>query len=105
MLACVSALWGDPPNRVGRLNFLSGTVSFHPESVDEWAPATLNYPLTIGDHLWTDQDGQAEVHVGSTAIRACLEHRDFLPEPERPDNPDSSLDGILEPATSSPGSR
>ena len=69
MLACVSALWGDPPDRVGRLNYLSGSVSFHPESVDEWAPATLNYPLTIGDHLWTDQDGQAEVHVGSTAIR------------------------------------
>ena len=68
-LACLSALWGDPPNRVGRLNFLSGTVSFHQESVEEWAPATLNYPLTIGDHLWTDQDGQAEVHVGSTAIR------------------------------------
>jgi hypothetical protein len=67
--ACVSSLWGDPPNRVGRLNFVSGTVSFHPESVNEWAPATLNYPLTIGDHLWTDQDGQAEVHVGSTAIR------------------------------------
>jgi len=68
-LACVSALYGDPPDRVGRLNLVSGTVSFHQESVDEWAPAALNYPLTIGDHLWTDQDGQAEVHVGSTAIR------------------------------------
>ena len=68
-LASVTALWGDPPDRVGRLNLLNGTVSFHPESVEEWAPATLNYPLTIGDHLWTDQDGQAEVHVGSTAIR------------------------------------
>ena len=68
-LARVTALWGDPPDRVGRLNLLNGTVSFHPESVEEWAPATLNYPMTIGDHLWTDQDGQAEVHVGSTAIR------------------------------------
>ena len=69
MVACVPALWGDPPDRVGRLNLVSGTVSYHPESLEEWAPATLNYPLTIGDHLWTDQDGQAEVHVGSTAIR------------------------------------
>ena len=67
--AGISTLWGDPPNRVGRLNYISGTVSFHPESVEDWAPATLNYPLTIGDNLWTDQDGQAEVHVGSTAIR------------------------------------
>ena len=69
MLVGVTTLWGDPPDRVGRLNLVSGTVSFHPESVEEWAPATLNYPLTIGDHLWTDQDGRAEVHVGSTAIR------------------------------------
>ncbi len=69
MLACAPALWSDPPDRVGRLNFVSGTVSFHEDSVDQWAPATLNYPLTIGDHLWADQDGQAEVHIGSTAIR------------------------------------
>jgi Family of unknown function (DUF6600) len=68
-LAAVPTLWGDPPSRVGRLNYVSGAVSFHPESVNEWAPATLNYPLTIGDNLWTDQNGQAEVHVGSTAIR------------------------------------
>ncbi len=68
-LAGVSSLWGDPPGRVGRLDYLSGTVSFHPESLDEWAPAIMNYPLTIGDHLWVDQDGQAEVQVGSTAIR------------------------------------
>jgi hypothetical protein len=51
------------------VNYLSGTVSFRPESVEEWGSATLNYPLTIGDHLWTDQDGQVELHVGSTAIR------------------------------------
>ncbi len=69
LLACVPTLWADPPDRVGRLNLVSGTVSFHPESVEEWAPATQNYPLTTGDHLWTDQDGQAEVHVGSTAMR------------------------------------
>ena len=64
-----AAAVSNPPHRVGRLNYVSGTVSFHPESVNEWASATLNYPLTIGDSLWADQDGQAEVHVGSTAIR------------------------------------
>src|SRR5208337_3687263 len=71
MLGCSSLIWGDPPGRVGRLNFVSGTVSFHPESVDQWAPATLNYPFTIGDYVWTDQDGQAEIHVGSTVIRCA----------------------------------
>ncbi len=59
----------DPPSRVARLNYLSGAVSFRPGSVDDWGPATLNYPLTTGDHLWTDPGAQTEIHVGSTAVR------------------------------------
>jgi hypothetical protein len=59
----------DPPSRVARLNYLNGPVSFRPGSVDDWAPATLNYPLTTGDHLWTDPGAQTEFHIGSTAIR------------------------------------
>ena len=68
-LGGVSSVWSDPPTRVGRLSYLSGTVSYHPETVEDWAVATLNYPLTIGDSLWTDNDGEAEVQVGTTAIR------------------------------------
>jgi hypothetical protein len=60
---------GDPPSRVGRLNYLSGPVSFRPGSVEEWTAATLNYPLTTGDHLWTDEGAQTEIHIGSTAVR------------------------------------
>ena len=59
----------DPPARVARLNYQSGTVSFRPGSVEEWTAATLNYPLTEGDHLWTDAGSEAEMHVGSAAIR------------------------------------
>lgn len=59
----------DPPSRVARINFLQGPVSFRPGTVDDWTAATVNYPLTTGDHLWTDQAAQAELHVGSTAIR------------------------------------
>jgi len=59
----------DPPSRLARLNYLSGQVSFRPGAVDDWAAATLNYPLTTGDHLWTDPGAQTEMHVGSTAIR------------------------------------
>jgi len=64
-----SAVWADPPAQVGRLDLINGSVSFHPGSVDEWAPATLNYPLTAGDHLWTADGSRAEVHVRSAAIR------------------------------------
>ncbi len=59
----------DPPSRVARLNFLQGPVSFRPSGVDDWAAATLNYPLNTGDYLWADQGAQAELHLGSTAIR------------------------------------
>lgn len=60
---------GDPPSRVARLNLLLGPVSFRPGTVEDWAPATVNYPLTTGDHLWTEAGSKAELHVGSTAIR------------------------------------
>jgi hypothetical protein len=67
--AAAFAQAADPPSRVARLNYETGPVSFRPGSVDDWSAATPNYPLTTGDHLWADQGAQAEMHVGSTAIR------------------------------------
>ena len=64
-----AAGWADPPSQVGRLSLISGEVSFHPGSLDEWAPATLNYPLSAGDHLWTDSGARAEVQLLSAAVR------------------------------------
>src|SRR5215469_10980830 len=61
--------FADPPARIGRLNYLSGSVSFHPGEVDDWSPAIINVPLKTGDHLWTDINSQAELHVGSAAVR------------------------------------
>jgi hypothetical protein len=72
-ITALSAIAGDdnddPPSRVARLNFQNGAVSFRPGSIEEWTAATINYPLTSGDHLWTDAGATAEIHVGSTAIR------------------------------------
>src|SRR5213592_2072644 len=59
----------DPPGRVGRLSFVTGSVSFRPGDVDDWTDATINYPLHNGDHLWTDSDARAEITVGSSAFR------------------------------------
>jgi hypothetical protein len=67
--ALVLADAGDPPSRVARLNYQSGTVSFRPGTVEDWTAASLNYPLTTGDHLWADVGAQGEMHIGSTAIR------------------------------------
>jgi FecR protein len=59
----------DPPARVGRVSFLGGSVSLYPTGAADWAPASLNYPLTTDDALWSDTDARAEVHLGSSAIR------------------------------------
>src|SRR6267378_1567214 len=59
---------GDPSSRVARLNYLSGSVSLQPSGVDDWTPATLNYPLSTGDQLWIDTNSRAEMHIGSTTI-------------------------------------
>ncbi len=59
----------DPPSRVGRLNWLAGDVAFQPAGLDEWTTATVNYPLTTADHLFTSQDSRVEIHIGSNAIR------------------------------------
>ncbi len=59
----------DPPGRAGRLNYINGPVSFQPAGVTDWVDATINRPLTTGDHVWVGEGGQAEIHVGSTALR------------------------------------
>ncbi len=68
-LFVITPLHADPPSRVGRVSFLQGNVSFRPGDVDEWTDASLNYPLTSGDHLWTDDASRAEVEAGSQVIR------------------------------------
>ena len=67
--ASVAAAQVDPPGRVARLNYLSGQISFQPGGADEWVGAPLNRPLTTGDKLWVEQDGRAELHMGSAAFR------------------------------------
>src|SRR5580704_3465545 len=60
---------GDPPARVARLNWLAGDVSFQPAGLEDWTDATVNFPVTTGDHLVTGQASRAEMHVGPNAIR------------------------------------
>ena len=59
----------DPPGRVGRLNYINGSVSFQPAGVADWVDAYVNRPLTTGDQVWVGDGGRAEIHVGSTALR------------------------------------
>lgn len=68
-LCGASAAWADPPGRVGRVSYLSGTVSFFSDQEDGWQAARLNYPVTSQNSLWTEPGGRAEFRVGATALR------------------------------------
>lgn len=59
----------DPPDRVARLNYFTGNVSMEPAGIDQWVPADLNRPFTIGDYLYTDQGARAELHLDVAAMR------------------------------------
>ena len=63
--------FADPPARVARISFSTGAVSFRPASVDEWSTASLNYPLTIGDHVWTDTRARTELQLDTAVLRVA----------------------------------
>jgi hypothetical protein len=60
---------GDPPSRVARLSYITGKVSFEPSGEEQWSQASMNYPVTTGDRLYTDDDGRAEFETGNIAVR------------------------------------
>jgi hypothetical protein len=59
----------DPPGRVGRIGFISGTVSLHTADEPNWSPAPLNFPITSGMSLWTEPDSRTEIQIGGDEIR------------------------------------
>ena len=59
----------DPPSRVARIAYVTGTVSFEPASVDQWVAASLNYPMTTGDNLYTDNGARAVLRIGRNSIQ------------------------------------
>jgi len=59
----------DPPARVGRLSYLSGTVSFRTLDDDQWEAAVVNYPVTGGLGFWTEPSARATLQLGHGAVR------------------------------------
>lgn len=63
----------DPPGRIGRIAWLSGSGSgavslYNPETGESYS-APLNHPLTSGDVLTTGPGSQAEIQIGSMTVR------------------------------------
>lgn len=58
----------DPPSRVARLSYFDGSVSMQAGGSGDWGVAARNRPVTIGDKLWVDKDGRAELQAGQATI-------------------------------------
>jgi hypothetical protein len=68
-LAAVPALALDePPARVGRISFVSGSLAFHTPGQNEWSAATVNYPVATGTSLWTEPEARTEIRIGPNTI-------------------------------------
>src|SRR5918992_3812293 len=49
---------------VARLSFVSGPVSYsRGDDPDEWDPAMINVPFTLGDRIYAPEDGRAELQL------------------------------------------
>ena len=62
----------DPPDRVARLSFIEGEVSFATDRAnkdDNWTTAKINWPLTQGNRLFAGNNARAELHIGASALR------------------------------------
>ncbi|MGH9326843.1 MAG: DUF6600 domain-containing protein [Terriglobia bacterium] len=59
----------NPPARVATLTYVRGQVSLQPSGQNDWSQAPLNYTITTGDRLYTDQNSRAELQVGPFAVR------------------------------------
>jgi hypothetical protein len=69
LIVAMPAFAGDPPERVLRLKYMSGQVSFQPGGVDDWVAAAINRPLTSADRVWTDKESRAELTLATSALR------------------------------------
>jgi len=69
LLAACAIATAEPPARVARLGYVSGSVSFAPAGQTDWIQAALNRPVTTGDRLWVDDHSRAELQIGGAAIR------------------------------------
>lgn len=59
----------DPPGRVGRISALRGSVDVSAEPGAAWDQAKINQPVTSGSSLFATPGSQAEVRIGSGAVR------------------------------------
>jgi hypothetical protein len=73
LLACAPAFapafaGEQPPARVGRVSFISGTLAFYGPGDSDWSAAKVNYPVAVGEWFATDPQSWAEIRIGAETI-------------------------------------
>jgi hypothetical protein len=63
----------DPPGRVARLEYMTGSVSVQPHGTGDWVQGSVNGPLTSADNVWADKDSRAELNLGTGLVRISSE--------------------------------
>jgi hypothetical protein len=58
----------EPPARVGQIAAINGSVSFNGAGSGGWAAASLNYPVSAGDSLYTQGGAQAAIALDASHI-------------------------------------
>ena len=59
----------DVRQTVARVAYFSGDVSYsRGDDPDTWQPASINFPMTLGDHLYTARDSRLELQIGGGSI-------------------------------------
>src|SRR5215475_1458998 len=54
----------EPVQRVARITFIQGDVSFQRAGVQDWSDAVENLPLLTGDQIYVGDGGRAEIQFG-----------------------------------------
>lgn len=59
---------------VARVSWLDGEVSFNRgDDPDDWQPAAVNYPMTLGDRIWASRDARVELQLRGGTIYLASE--------------------------------
>jgi len=57
------------PQRMARLQYVSGEVSIAPKDTNQWTTARVYQTLPAAEYIWTAKDSRAEIGVGYGFIR------------------------------------
>ncbi|MBI5444392.1 MAG: FecR domain-containing protein, partial [Deltaproteobacteria bacterium] len=59
---------------VARVSYFEGDVSINSgDAPDEWLPASVNYPMTLGDRVWTGRNGRMALQLRGATVYLAAE--------------------------------